>query len=128
MCHLAPTFLQKQLITIKGELKHKSEQIAACDTYISHLSDKIKMKEATVAQLKEKLQSYQQLKAAPTLQHPLELLKLESQTAELKYTIKELEYEKEQADLERNTAFQDVKAKQQCETQLHRHLGKVYLT
>lgn len=84
------------------------------------------MKEATVAQLAVKLQSYQQ--AAPTPQLPLESLALESQITEMKYKMKQIEYKKQQADLERNTVVQEMKAKQECEIELHGYLGKVGLT
>ena len=44
--------------------------------------------------------------------------------AELKQKLQEAEYQKQQADLERKTAIQEMEAKQQCEIELHRHLGK----
>ena len=110
----------------KSELK--SQQIEACNANISHLnkdvealSHSLQEKQATVSQLERKLQSHQQ--AAITPEQLLELLKLAPQTAELERRLQEAEYQKLQAELEKEMAIKEMEAQKKFQIQLHAKLG-----
>ena len=129
---LTPLFsaLQQRLVDIKEESESKSRQIEACEQNISHLSEEVEclshclqQKEATVAELQSKLQSHEQLATTPeTLS---ELLKLAPQIAELERRLQEAEYQKLQAELEREAAIEEVEAMQNFVALLHVQLGKI---
>ena len=73
--------IQQWLVDIKEESDSKSRQVEACEQNISHLSEEVEglshclqEKEATVAQLQNELQSYEQLATTPeSLSELLEL-------------------------------------------------------
>ena len=77
-----------------------------------------------MAQLESELQSHQKTSSNPKLLS--DILTLTTKIAELRQTLQEAEYQKQQITLERNAAVQEVEAKKKVEMQLHRHLGKVY--
>ena len=111
-------------------MEHKSQQIAVCNSHISDLnkevealSSSLQEKEATVAQLEGELHSYQ--KADTNLKLLSDILTLTTEIAELRQTLQEAEYQKQQSSLEKDVAVQEVEAKKKVEMQLHRHLGKV---
>lgn len=97
--------------------------IESCNLNISCLSEEVKQKEATLVQLKSKLQSYEQVVGTP--EEELELLKLEPQVAELARRLQEAEGQKLQLELEREAAFEEVEAMKKFETLLHVLLGKM---
>ena len=53
------------------------------------------------------------------------VLELTTQIASLQQKVQEMEYQKEQADFEREAALQDVEARKRFERQLHAELGKL---
>ena len=53
-----------------------------------------------------------------------EVLKLTTQIASLQQKLQEMEHQKQQAELERESAVQDVEARKRFEEQLHAELGK----
>ena len=55
----------------------------------------------------------------------LDVLKLAPQTAELQHRLQEAEYQKQQAELEREATVQEMKARQNFKVQLHAQLGKL---
>ena len=117
---------QQQLITTKVESELKSQQIKASNSTISHLNEEIETlstclqeKEATVGQLQNELQQ-----AASTPVELSEVLKLTTQIASLQQKLQEMEYQKQQAEMEREAAVQDVEARERFEQQLHAKLGK----
>ena len=76
-----------------------------------------------MAQLQSKLHSHDQLATTPeTLS---ELLKLAPQIARLECRLEEAEYQKLQAELERQAAIEEVEAIQNFVTMLHVQLGKI---
>ena len=95
--------------------------IESCSLNISCLSEEVKQKEATLAQLRSKLQSYEQVVGTPD--QLLELLELEPQVAELARRLQEAEGQKLQLELEKKTAHQEVDAMQNFVTLLHVLLG-----
>ena len=97
--------------------------IESCNLNISHLSEEVKQKEATLAQLKSELQSYEQVYGTP--EQLLELLELEPQVAELQRRLQEAEDQKQQLELERDAAIEEVEAMQNFVTLLHVQLGKM---
>lgn len=112
-------------------MEHKSQQIAACNSHISDLSKEIESmatslqeKEAAVAQLESELHSYQKPASNPKLLS--NILTLTTEITELRKTLQEAEYQKQQSSLEKTVAVQEVEAKKKVEMQLHRHLGKVH--
>ena len=76
-----------------------------------------------MAQLQSKLQSHKQI--ASTQETLSELLKLAPQIAELECRFQEAEYQKLQAELEREAAMEEVEAMQNFVTLLHVQLGKI---
>jgi len=82
----------------------------------------VKQKEAKLARLKRKLQSYEQVVDSPD--HLLELLELGPRVAELERRLQEAEDQKQLLELERDDAVEDVKAMENFENQLHMQLGK----
>ena len=76
-----------------------------------------------MVQLHNKLHSHEQLATTPeTLS---ELLKLAPQIARLECRLQEAEYQKLQAELERQAAIEEVEAIQNFVTLLHVQLGKI---
>ena len=116
------TFLQQQLSSIKEESESRLQLVESCNLNISCLSEEVKQKEATVAQLKRELQSYEQVYDTP--EQLLELLKLEPQVAELQHKLQETENQKQLLELEREAAFEEVEAMQNFVTLLHNQFGK----
>ena len=55
---------------------------------------------------------------------PIDLSVVITQIASLQQKLQEMEYQKQQADLERDAAVQDVEAREKFELQLHAQLGK----
>ena len=96
--------------------------VESCNLNISCLSEEVKQKETTVAQLKRELQSYEQVYDSP--EQLLELLKLEPQVAELQHKLQETENQKQLLELEREAAFEEVEAMQNFVTLLHNQFGK----
>jgi len=80
------------------------------------LSSSLDEKEATVALLEGKLQSYQ--KTASTPEQLSDVITLTAEIAELKQKLKEAEFQKQQNT--REAAVQDMEAKKKVEMQLHR--------
>ena len=116
------TSLQQQLISMKEESESRLQHIESCNLNISCLSEEVKQKEATVAQLKSELQSYEQVYGTP--EQLLELLELEPQIAELERKLQEAENQKQQLELEREAAIEEVESIQKFVTLLHMQLGK----
>ena len=83
------------------------------------LSTSLREKEAKVGRLQNELQQ-----AASTPTKLSEVLKLTTQIASLQQKLQEMEYQKQQAELERETAVQDVEARERFEVKLHAELGK----
>ena len=117
------------MITTKGELEHKSQQVAVCNSQISQLTEEVEAlssslqeKEATAAQLESELQSHQKAASNPKLLSTV--IMLTTEIAELKQKLQEAEVQKQQNILEREAAVQEMEAKKDEEIQLHRHLGK----
>ena len=114
---------------MKCESELKSQQIKTCNANISHLSEEIKTllsslqeKEAAAAQLKSQLQTYQHFASTP--EHLLVSLKSVTQIAELECKLQKAEYQKQQAELEKEAAMQEMKAKENLKLKLHAQLGK----
>ena len=114
---------------MKCESELKSQEIKTCNANISHLSEEIKTlssslqeKEAAAAQLKSQLQTYQHFAGIP--EQLLMLLKSVTQIAELECKLRRAEYQKQQAELEKDAAMQEMKAKEDLKLQLHAQLGK----
>ena len=112
-------------------MQYKSQQIAASNSRISQLTEEVEAlssslqeKEATVAQLESELHSHQKAASNPKLLS--DILILTTEIAELRQTLQEAEYQKQQSSLEKDVAVQQVEAKKKVEMQLHRHLGKVH--
>ena len=115
---------------MEDESKLKSQQIEASNESISHLSREIEAlsnslqeKKATVAQLWSQLQTCQKV--------PEQLLDSLPQTIQivqrLEHKLQEAEYQKQQAELEREATVQEVKVLWNFELQLHAELGKLYV-
>ena len=118
-----------QLASMKYESELKSQQIEACNVNISHLSEQMQAlssslhdKEVAVAQLQSELQTYQQVTNSP--EQLLKSLKLMTLIAELERKLQKAEYQKQQAELERETALQEMKARQKFEVKVHTQLSK----
>ena len=116
------TFLQHQLISMKEESESRLQHIESCNLNISRLSEEVKQKEATLAQVKSELQSYEQVYGTP--EQLLELLELEPQVAELERKLQEAEKQKQLLELEREAANEEVESMQNFVTLLHMQLGK----
>ena len=119
--------LQQQLTSMKYESKLKSQQIEACNSDINRLSEEIKVllsslqeKEAAAAQLQNELQKRQQVASTQLL----EFIKLRAQIAEQELRLQEVDYQKQQAELEMKAAVQEMEARRNLEAQLHAHLGE----
>ena len=112
-------------------MQHKSQQIAASNSRISKLTEDVETlssslqeKEAAVAQLESELHLQQKAASKPKLLS--DILTLTTEIAELRQTLQEAEFQKQQSTLEKDVAVQEVEAKKKVEMQLHRHLGKVH--
>ena len=77
-----------------------------------------------MARLESELHSDQKVASNPKLLS--DILTLTTEIAELRQTLQEAEYQKQQSSLEKDVAVQEVEAKKKVEMQLHRHLGKVH--
>ena len=77
-----------------------------------------------VALLEGKLPSCQ--KAASTPEQLSDVITLTVEIMELKQKLKEAEFQKQQATLEREAAVQEMEAKRKVEMELHRCLGKEF--
>ena len=114
---------------MKCESELKSQEIKTCNANISHLSEEINTlssslqeKEAAAAQLKSQLQTYQHFASTP--EQLFMLLKSVTQITELECKLRRAEYQKQQAELEKDAAMQEMKAKEDLKLQLHAQLGK----
>lgn len=86
----------------------------------------MKQKEATVAQLKSELQSAnEQFHATP--EQLLEILELNTQIAELEHRLQEVKEEKQQEELDKEAAVQEVDAMKEFIQLLCEKLGKKLL-
>jgi len=115
---------------MKHESELKTQQIAACNANISHLSNQMEAlsnslleKEGIVAQLRSELQINQQVPNSS--EQVLKSLELMTQIAELKCKLQEAEYQKQQAEFEKETAVQEMKARQKFQVKLHTELSKL---
>ena len=108
---------------MKEESESRLQHIESCNLNISRLSEEVKQKEATLAQVKSELQSYEQVYGTP--EQLLELLELEPQVAQLERKLQEVEDQKQLLELEREAANEEVKAMQNFIALLHVQLGKV---
>ena len=118
-------------MTAKDESELISQQIEACNSSITSLSEKVealscslKEKEATAAQLQNELQSSHQL-VSSTTEQLLELLKLQPQITELEHKLQEAEYKKQQAVLEKRAVDQEMEARKKLEIRLFAQLGEL---
>ena len=107
---------------MKEESESRLQLIKSCNLNISRLSEEVKQKETTLAQLKSELQSYEQLVGTP--EQLLELFELEPQVAELERKLQEAEEQKQLLELEREAAFEEVEGMRNFVTLLHMQLGK----
>ena len=96
--------------------------IESCNLNISCLSEEVKRREATLAQLKSKLQSYEQVVDTP--EELLELLELGSRVAELEPRLQEAEDQTQLLELGREAALEEVEAMQNFVALLHVQFGK----
>ena len=87
------------------------------------MASSLQEKEVAVAYLESELQSHEKATSDPKLLS--DILTLTTEIAELRQTLQEAEYQKQQSTLEREVADQEVEVKKKAEMQLHRHLGKV---
>ena len=128
MLIVIPFYLQQQLMRMEEESKLKSQQIEVSNASIHHLSEEIAAlsnslleKKATVAHLWSQLQIYQKA--------PEQLLDSLPQTIQivqrLEHRLQEAEYQKQQAELEREATVQEVEVLQNFELRLHAELGKL---
>ena len=118
-------FLQHQLNSMKEESESRLRQIESCNLKISHLSEEVKQKEATVAQLKSELRSYEQAYGTPEQQ--LKFLELSAQIAELEHRLQEVKEQKQQEELDKETAVREVDAMRKFRKLLHEQIGKKLL-
>ena len=89
------------------------------------MSSSLQEKEAAVALLESKLQSYEKIASTP--EQLSDVITLTVEIAELKQKLKEAEFQKQQATLEKDAAVQEMKSKKEVEMQLHRRLGKGFV-
>ena len=89
------------------------------------MSSSLQEKEAAVALLEGKLTPYQ--KTASNPEQLSDVITLTAEIVELKHKLKETEFQKLQASLERNVAIQKTQSKMKVEMQLHRRLGKGFV-
>ena len=107
---------------MKEESESRLQHIESCNLNISRLSEEVKQKEATLAQVKSELQSYEQLVGTP--EQLLGLFELEPQVAELERKLQEAEEQKQLLELEREAANEEVESMQKFVTLLHMQLSK----
>ena len=119
------------MTTAEDESELISQQIEACNSSITSLSEKVealscslKEKEATAAQLQSELQSSHQL-VSSTAEQLLELLKLQPQIAELQRKLQKAECKRQQVVLEKRGIVQEMEARQKLEVQLCAQLGEL---
>ena len=96
--------------------------IESCNLNISCLSEEVEQKEATLAQLKRELQSYEEVFDTPD--QLLELLELGPRVAELERKLQEAEDQTQQLELEKEATFEEVEAMQNFVALLHVQFGK----
>ena len=92
---------------------------------VEALSSSLQEKEATVALLEGRLPPHQ--KTASTPEQLSDVITLTAEIAELKQKLKEAEFQKQQATLEKDAAVQEMEAKKKVEMQLHSRLGKEFV-
>ena len=118
--------MQQQLSSIKEESESRWRQIESCKLNISRLSKEMEQKEATVAQLKSELQSAnEQVYATP--EQLLEILELNAQIAKLEHRLQEVKEKKQQEELDKEAAVQEVDAMKEFIQMLCEKLGKKLL-
>ena len=104
---------------MKYESELKSQQVEVHITYLSKqieaLSSSLREKDIVLVQLQRELQTYKEVASAP--EQLLSSLTLKTQIADLELKL-------QQAELERQTALQEMKARHNLELQLHGQLGK----
>ena len=88
---------------------------------IQVLSGSLQEKEAAATQLQSKLEKCQQVASTQLL----EFIRLNDKIAELECRLHETVEQKQQAELERDTTVQEMKAKESLKAQIHAHLGKL---
>ena len=110
---------------MKEESENRLQQIESCNLKISHLSEEVKQKEATVAQLKSELRSYEQAYGTPEQQ--LKFLELSAQIAELEHRLQEVKEQKQQEELDKEAAVQEVDAMSKFRKLLREQIGKKLL-
>ena len=89
------------------------------------MSSSLQEKEAAVPLLEGKFTPYQ--KTASTPEQLSDVITLTTEIAELKQKLKEAEFQKQQATLEKYAAVQEMQSKKKVEMQLHRRLGKGFV-
>ena len=114
------------------ESESKSRQIEGCNLNVRQLtgdvetlSTSLQKKEARAAQFEREFQTYQQASSTP--EQLLESITLTAQIAELERRLQDAEYQKQQAESEREAAVQGVEAMQTFFKMLHMQLGKMLL-
>lgn len=117
--------MQQQLSSIKEESESRWRQIESCKLNISRLSKEMEQKEATVAQLKSELQSAHEQHATP--EQLLQILELNAQIAELEHRLQEVKEKKQQEELDKEAAVQEVDAMKEFIQMLCEKLGKKLL-
>ena len=110
---------------MKEESESRLQEIEFCNLKISHLSEEVKQKEATVAQLKSELRSYEQAYGTPEQQ--LKFLELGAQIAELERRLQELKEQKQQEELDKEAAVREVDAMRRFRKLLREQIGKKLL-
>ena len=113
------------------ESESKSQQIEACNLNICELtevvealSNTLQKMEARAAQVEHELQTYQQASSTP--EQLLESLTLTAQIVEVQCRLQDAEYQKQQAESEREATVQGREAMQTFLKMLHVQLGKMY--
>ena len=78
-----------------------------------------------VALLEGKLTPYQKTASIP--EQLSDVITLTTEIAELKQKLKEAEFQKQQATLEKDAAVQEMQSRKKVEMELHRRLGKGFV-
>lgn len=110
---------------MKVESEVKSQQIKVCNSAISGLSKEIESLSTSLQEKKakmEQLQSCQRATRPPTEWSVV--ITLLTQIASVQQKLQEINYQKRQAELERDIAVQDMEAREKFKVQLHAQLGK----
>ena len=102
------------------------QQIDSCNQSITHLSEEVETLSASLQEKETKiehLQSFRQVSSTP--EQLSKLLKLATQIAELECRLQEAEYQKLQAELEREALLEEAEVMDNFVTLLHVQLGKL---